>query len=228
MSRRTEPGQRSRRPTPTDDELVVGSLGGSTEAFRLLVERFQRPVLSVIARMVGDRSLAEDLAQDVFIKAYRKLDSFDRQRKLSSWLFKIAHNTTLDHLRRSQLDTVPLEATSSHGDDSWEVLPTRDEDGPERRAEHAQLMSGMSAALGRLPPHYREVLVLRFQQGLAYHEIAEITGLAMGTVKVQLHRARKRLAKELAEAGFAPPGRWQEEKPRKRHKGSVTTGTGDP
>ncbi|MEM7586899.1 MAG: sigma-70 family RNA polymerase sigma factor [Acidobacteriota bacterium] len=199
-----------RSVVPSDDALVAGTLAGSVEAFRMLVERFQRPVLSLIARMVGNRELAEDLAQEVFVKAYRKLALFDRQRKLSSWLFKIAHNTAIDHLRRSQLDTVPLEAQSSEGEDSWDVLPANEAEGPERRAEHAELVRGLDAALGRMPPHYREILVLRFQQGLAYHEIADITGLAMGTVKVQLHRARKRLASELAEAGFAPPGRWQE------------------
>ncbi len=216
---RTALGQpRSGTPSPTDDELVLATLAGSAEAFRLLVERFQRPVLSVIVRMVSDRSLAEDLAQEVFVKAYYKLGLFDRQRKLSSWLFKIAHNTTVDYLRRSQLDTVPLEASTAEGNESWEVLPNRDEDGPEGRAEHAQLVRALSAALGRLPPHYREILLLRFQQGLAYHEIADVMGLAMGTVKVQLHRARKRLAAELDEAGFAPPGRWQENSSRQRNK----------
>ena len=194
----------------TDAELVARTLAGSPEAFRILVERFQRPVMSVIARMIGDKSVAEDLAQEVFIKAYRKLQTFDRQRKLSSWLFKIAHNTTIDYLRRGRLETVPLEARAADGEASWEVLPTAEEQGPERRAERAQLVSGLNAALGRLKPSYREILLLRFQQGLAYHEIAEVTGLAMGTVKVHLHRARKRLAAELEAGGHASPEKWRQ------------------
>ncbi len=199
----------------TDAELVERTLSGSADAFRQLVERFQRPVLSVISRMVGDPALAEDLAQEVFIKAYRKLHTFDRRRKLSSWLFKIAHNATIDHLRRFNPVTVPLEATAADGEASWEVLESDTAQGPERRAEHAQLVRGLSAALGRLEPRYREILLLRFQQGLAYREIADVTGLAMGTVKVQLHRARKLLAAELVAGGFEPPSAWREKRRRR-------------
>ena len=184
--------------TDDDGELVARALAGSEDAFRRLVERYQRPVLSVIARMVGDPALAEDLAQEVFVKAYRKLRTFDRRRKLSSWLFKIAHNTTLDHLRRFRPETVTLEATTTGGEDSWEVLRADEAQGPERRAESSELMTRLESALGRLIPSYREILLLRFRQGLAYHEIAEVTGMAMGTVKVQLHRARKRLAALMA------------------------------
>ncbi len=180
-----------------DTELVARALGGSADAFRLLVERYQRPILSLIARMVDDRSLAEDLAQETFVKAYRKLGTFDPNRKLSSWLFKIAHNTTLDHLRRGRLETVNLEATTAGGDESWEVLRADEAEEPDHRAERSQLMARLDAALGRLKPGYREILLLRFKEGLAYHEIAEVTGLAMGTVKVRLHRARKRLAAEM-------------------------------
>lgn len=179
-------------------ELVAQVLDGSADAFRLLVERYQRPILSLIARMVGDPSLAEDLAQEVFVKAYRKLGTFDISRKLSSWLFKIAHNTTLDYLRRSKPEIVHLEATGSGSEESWEVLKADAAEEPDHRAERSELMAHLDAALGRLKPGYREILLLRFKEGLAYHEIAEVTGLAMGTVKVRLHRARKRLAAEMA------------------------------
>ena len=208
-----QPSERQGETPITDAELVARTLAGSPDAFRMLVERFQRPVLSLIARMVGDPSLAEDLAQESFVKAYRKLHTFQPQRKLSSWLFKIAHNTTIDHLRRAKPESVALEASTAEGDESWEVLRVAEEEGPEYRAQHAQLLAALDAALGRLPRRYREILTLRFQHGLAYHEIAEVTGVAMGTVKVQLHRARKQLAAELAEAGFAPPGRWQRKSP---------------
>ncbi len=195
------------RDRDNDAELVARTLDGSADAFRRLVERYQRPVLSVIARMVGDPATAEDLAQEAFVKAYRKLRTFDHRRKLSSWLFKIAHNTTIDHLRRARLDTVPLETTAADGENSWETLRASEDEGPERRAEVSQLVAGLDAALGRLKPSYREILLLRFQQGLAYHEIAEVTGVAIGTVKVRLHRARKKLAAELTAAGFGAPGR---------------------
>lgn len=182
-----------------DAELVAQTLAGSTRAFRLLVERYQRPVLSLIARMAGDLSLAEDLAQEVFVKAYRKLGTFDQQRKLSSWLFKIAHNTTIDYLRKSRPETVSLEITAGDEQESWEVLPADETGNPDRRAESSEAIAHLEAALRRLKPSYREILLLRFREGLAYHEIVEVTGLAMGTVKVQLHRARKRLAAEMEE-----------------------------
>ena len=194
------------RDRDNDAELVARALDGSADAFRLLVERYQRPILSLIARMAGDPALAEDLAQEVFVKAYRKLGTFDRRRKLSSWLFKIAHNTTIDHLRRVRPETVTLEATAADGEDSWEVLRAAEAEEPDRRAERSELMARLDRALGRLKPGYREILLLRFKEGLAYHEIAEVTGLAMGTVKVQLHRARKRLAAEMAPDKGEPAG----------------------
>ena len=186
------------RHKDADAELVARTLAGSADAFRLLVERYQRPILSLITRMVHDPALAEDLAQEVFVKAYHKLRTYDPRRKLSSWLFKIAHNTAIDQLRRASLKIVPLEATASDGEESWEILPADEKQGPGQRAERAETMAQLETALGRLSPTYREILLLRFREGLAYHEIAEVTGLAMGTVKVQLHRARKKLAAEMA------------------------------
>lgn len=195
-------------PQLGDGELAQRALAGSSEAYRRLVKRFERPLLSLIRRMVQDPVVAEDLAQEAFVKAFRNLERYDPQRKFSSWLFKIAHNTTLDHLRRRRLDTVPLEVQSDDGDDSWEVLSAPQEAEPEFRAQQKEMAGAVSKALGRLKPAYREILLLRFHQGFAYHEIAEITGLKMGTVKVHLHRARKLLAAELEKAGVEGLERW--------------------
>ena len=101
----------------SDTELVSGALAGSQDAYRDLVARFQRPIFSLIVRMVRDRPLAEDLTQEVFVKAFRALSTYDHRRKFSSWLFKIAHNATIDHLRKGQLQTVPLEDPTSEGAD---------------------------------------------------------------------------------------------------------------
>ncbi len=196
--------------TITDGELVAETLAGSADAYRELVERFQRPVLSLIVRMVHDPTQAEDLAQEVFLKAFRKLRLYDPGRKFSSWLFKIAHNTTIDHLRRKVPETVPLEASADGDEGTWEVLRSPEEEAPDRRAEQAEATAGVLAAIDSLKPQYREVLLLRFQQDLSYLEISEVTGLAMGTVKIHLHRARKQLASALAAAGRKPPGRFSE------------------
>ena len=155
--------------------------------------------------MVRDRALAEDLAQETFVKAFRSLGSYDRRRKLSSWLFTIAHNTTIDHLRRKRLATVPLEV---EGDEISPVdrAAAPAAEGPERVALRADLLRAFEAALTELRPDYAEVLVLRFQEGMAYDEIAEVMGLPLGTVKTHLHRARKALAARLQELGVYRPG----------------------
>ena len=195
-----------RTPPPGDEELVARTLAGQTDAFSQLVERYQRPVLSLIYRMVHDPVLAEDLAQEAFVRAYQRLDRYQPGRKFSSWLFKVAHNRTIDHLRRKKPLEVDLEATSEDGQSSWEVLEA-DEDSasPQRHMEMRETARSISAALADLRDNYREVLVLRFEHELSYQEIADITGASLSSVKVQLHRARKALARELEERGVEAP-----------------------
>ncbi len=188
-----------------DEQLVKQALEGSEEAFRDLVTRYQRPIFALVLRMVRDPAEAEELAQDVFIKAYGALDRFDRSRKFSSWLFKIAHNTAIDRLRRKRIATVPLETPPGEPDPLAVLSDTRVES-PSAATERGELAEAFEAALSRLRPAYREVLLLRFQQGMAYDEIADVTGLALGTVKTHIHRARKAVARELAKEGWGPGG----------------------
>ncbi len=193
--------------TPSDSDLVAATLDGSQEAYGDLVRRYERPVLGLILRMVRNRALAEELAQEVFLKAYTRLASYDPGRRFSSWLFKVAHNATIDHLRRRQLDTVPLERSPSQGADSSEtqwadLLAGPETEGPEQQAVHAELVEAIETALGSMRPGHREVLLLRFRHGLTYDELVEVTGLPLGTVKTHLFRARKRLAKLLEDAGW--------------------------
>jgi RNA polymerase sigma-70 factor (ECF subfamily) len=195
-----------------DEQLVQDALAGSQRAYRELVHRFERPVYNLVARMVRDRTLAEDLAQDAFVKAFSRLDSYQpAQGKFSNWLFKIAHNTTIDHLRRSELDTVPLDAGDPEATDYHAILADPDARTPLDRAEVSDLGEALGEAVERLRPEYREVIVLRHQEGMAYEEIADLAGLPLGTVKTYIHRARKELAALLVEAGWGPaeesPGR---------------------
>ncbi len=191
-------------PAPTDDQLVQAALQGSADAYRFLVERYQRPVLSVVARMVRDPGLAEDLTQEAFARAFQSLRSFDPDRSFSSWLFKIAHNRAIDHLRRKRRPMVPLEASDASGQDSWEVIEAPEHQSPLRQAESAELSEVIDRALTELRPNYRQVLILRFQAGLSYQEIADTMEISMASVKVLLHRARKQLATVLTAEGLAP------------------------
>jgi RNA polymerase sigma-70 factor, ECF subfamily len=182
--------------------LVARAVGGSEEACRRLVERYQRPLYALILRMVREPAVAEELAQDAFVKAFGALGRFDPRWKLSSWLFKIAHNTAIDHLRRREPPSVSLSPPEADGPDYAAALADPDAPDPQRTAERRDLAREIERSMGRLRPEYREVLVLRFEEGLAYEEIAEVLALPLGTVKTHIHRARKELAALLAAAGW--------------------------
>ncbi len=187
-----------------DIELVRSALAGSQDAYRDLVLRYQRPILSLIRRMVRHGNQAEDLAQEVFIKAFRALSSFDQDRKFSSWLFKIAHNTAIDRLRRKELRTVPLETPDQDKPDLVSVLPDTGAETPVGRIERRDMARAIELAIASLRPLYREVVILRYQEGLSYEEISEVTELPLGTVKTHLFRARKAMVAHLETEGWSP------------------------
>ena len=192
----------------SDAEVAQEARTGSQEAYHELVRRFERPVFSLIVRMVRDRATAEDLTQEAFIKAFSNLDRYDPQRKFSSWLFKIAHNATIDHLRRRRPDTVPLEASPDEEDAAGldRVLSDPGQRGPQVAAARSELAAALETAVAGLRPEYREIVVLRFAEGLSYQEIAEVADLPMGTVKTHLHRAHKELVAALEERGWGAEG----------------------
>jgi RNA polymerase sigma-70 factor (ECF subfamily) len=190
----------------TDAELVASAVRGSQDAFRELVKRFERPVYSLVLRMVQDPATAEDLAQEIFVKAFRRLDTYDSRWKLSSWLFKIAHNTAIDHLRRGTPETVPLEAG---GEDEGRgglaaVLADETVEDPRAAAERHDLARSLERAIRRLRPDYREAVLMFYVHGASYQEICEVTGQPLGTVKTNLHRARKELAQAMTGLGWGP------------------------
>lgn len=189
----------------TDNDLVQRALAGSQDAYTELLRRYERPVFTIVLRMVRDRALAEDLAQEAFVKAFGKLGTFEPGKKLSSWLFKIAHNTAIDHLRRRNLETVSLDEPAGDEPDAA-PRPVEDRDGetPFDAAERSDLSRALTRAVSALRPEYRDVILLRYQAGLEYGEIAEQTGFPLGTVKTYIHRARKQLSGLLAEEGWTP------------------------
>ena len=171
------------------------ALGGSERAFRSLVERYQRGVLSLIVRIVGNREDAEDVAQETFVKAFTRLDTFDPTYKFSNWLFKIAHNTALDALRkRGAIPSVVEVGGEGEGDDPWVRVADTRAQAPDEAAAMAEFRGDVEEALARLRPEFREVVVLRHLEGRAYEDIAQIMDLPLGTVKTFLFRARRELA----------------------------------
>jgi RNA polymerase sigma-70 factor (ECF subfamily) len=187
----------------TDAELVEQSLAGREDAFRGLVVRHQRSVYNLIARMLRNPSLAEELAQETFLRAFKNLRSFDSRFKFSNWVLRIAHNAAIDAMRRRGPHEVSLDEPLEHGGGTLAdvVADPRSEDAV-RAVEHRDLARSLGAAVGHLRPEYRRMVVLRYQEDLGYEEIAEITGLPLGTVKSHLHRARAEMAAFLKREGL--------------------------
>lgn len=184
----------------SDAELAREALAGSEAAYRELVTRYATPAVNFIFRFVRDRALAEDLAQEGFLRVYQRLNTFDPGRKFSSWFFQVLRNITIDYLRINRLPTSSLDELTEDGNPG--ATADRDSASPEALAGQGELATAMDAALARIRPEYREVVVLRYQEGLTQPEIAEILGIPAGTVKTYLHRARKELAGILAKQGW--------------------------
>jgi RNA polymerase sigma-70 factor (ECF subfamily) len=184
----------------SDAELARDALAGSEAAYRDLVARYAAPAVNFIYRFIRDRALAEDLAQEGFLRVYQRLNTYDPERKFSSWFFQVLRNITIDYLRVNRVPTASLDALEEEGRSGAAV--DRESASPEQAAQQGELAKAMAAALSRIRPEYREVVVLRYQEGFTHPEIAEILGLPSGTVKTHLHRARKELAEILSEAGW--------------------------
>jgi RNA polymerase sigma-70 factor (ECF subfamily) len=185
----------------TDQEIVVLARQGREAAYRELIGRYQRPVFSLIYRLVRDREKSEDLAQETFIKVLNALDRYDPSYKFSSWIFKIAHNTSLDHLRKKEPHMLSLEG-SPHAETASEqeasvIQALSTEETPEDYAASRELGATLEVAIGKLRPEYRTAIILCHVEGRPYEEIAETMGVPLGTVKTYIHRARNELKKEL-------------------------------
>jgi RNA polymerase sigma-70 factor (ECF subfamily) len=181
----------------TDQEVVARAREAREAAFRELIGRYERPVFSLIYRLVRDRERAEDLSQETFIKVLNALDRYDPSYKFSSWIFKIAHNTALDLLRKKEPDTLSLEG-SPHASTAAEaeastVAVASDAPSPEDYTAQKELSGVLEAAIALLRPEYRTAIVLCHLEGRAYEEIAEIMAVPLGTVKTYIHRARHEL-----------------------------------
>jgi RNA polymerase sigma-70 factor (ECF subfamily) len=187
---------------PSDAELAMEALAGSENASRVLVARYATPAVNFVFRFVHDRALAEDLAQEGFLRVFQRLKTYDPERKFSSWFFQVLRNVTIDYLRVNRLATSSLDELAEAGHEG--ATADRESASPAQMAENEALARALDHALTRIRPEYREVVVLRYQEGLTQPEIADILGLPGGTVKTYLHRARKELALILAEKGWAP------------------------
>ena len=184
-------------PTATDQEVVLWARKGYERAYRELVRRYQRPIFSLIYRMVRDRERAEDLAQETFVKVLNALESYRPEYKFSSWIFKIANNAAIDHLRRKELDTLSLDgapdAVTSERREGTSLQIADQSESPLQELEARELGGEIERAIAQLRPEYQSCILLRHVQGYAYEEISDMLDLPLGTVKTYIHRARSEL-----------------------------------
>ncbi len=177
--------------------LVQQALRGDEKAFAGLVAAFQGPVYNLCYRLLGTPMEAEEAAQETFLRAYRRLHTYNPEQKLSSWILAIAAHYCIDRLRRRRLASTPIDEAQSTRP---EGAPQAPEESLLRREREREIQD----LLARLPESYRTVIVLRYWQDLSYEEMAEMLGTTESAIKSKLHRARELLAANMKEGRAIP------------------------
>jgi RNA polymerase sigma-70 factor (ECF subfamily) len=188
-----QPGAHAGALMNSTEELVARVRAGDEEGFRLIFERYSRPVLGFIFDMVGDRNVAEDLAQETFVRAFRGLAALRDESKLSTWLFQIAKNVARESLRERRRTGTRVEI-----DDEEVFFELHDErPTPAGQLLDKELNGVIRKALMRLDEEKRLVFTLKVLQHRSYEEIAEITGFSVSKLKTDLHRARAEMRRRI-------------------------------
>lgn len=183
-----------------ESRLLESARGGDLRAFSRLVLRHQDAIYGLVVRLVGDADTAEELTQDVFLKAHRGLESFRGDARFSTWLYRIAVNLCHDH-RASLAARKRKEETSLEDSEKIGVAIPDPSAGPDDVAAIAQMTRAFQDGLDALEDAYREAFLLRHQRDLAYDEIAEVLGISRSNAKVRVHRAREMILQALREKG---------------------------
>jgi RNA polymerase sigma-70 factor, ECF subfamily len=184
----------------SDIELISRALGGREDGFEELVRRYQRPITGYVFRMLSDYEASLDVTQEVFIKVYNSLNRYSSDYKFSTWLYRIAHNAAIDHMRRNSVNQQSLETENADG--TYQLQIESPNPTPEQDRERAEWRTEIEAVVKCLPAAYKDLILLRHSRDLSYDEIAEVTGLPLGTVKNRLFRAREMMREIFIERGF--------------------------
>lgn len=194
-------GSWSQRLEETDINLVKRTRNGDRRAFNELVTRYQRRLFGVCFAMVRNHDDAMDLVQESFVRAYRNLDRFEGNSTFYTWIYRIAKNVCIDHLRKAQRQrTVDYDDAVGRDEDSESsILPPRLDVNPAQVLGRKELMEKIEKAINDLSPKHREIILLREVEGMAYSEIAEVLEISIGTVMSRLFFARKNLQNALAD-----------------------------
>jgi len=180
-----------------DKDLVRRTLEGEKEAFEMIIQKYRQPLLNYIGRMVGERELALDFTQEVFIKSYASLHTYQPQHKFSTWLFKIASNYTIDYWRKKKIDAFSIDQTQDQNSYRPSMqIPSTDPSVTEKY-EMAEIREKIERNLEKIPPSLRELFVWRHVNEFSYDEIAEIKEMPVGTIKNKVFQAKELLRKHL-------------------------------
>src|SRR4030043_1652880 len=182
-----------------DQVLVRRTLRGDKKAFEMIVRKYQQPLLNYVGRMVGERELALDFTQDVFVRAYSSLRSFEPRYKFRPWPVKIASDLVIDHWRKKKLPTFSLSEPVSKDEDSLTLDVPDNDPSVGRKFELAELGQRIDLALEKLPGPLRELFVWRHVNELSYEEMAEIKGLPLGPIKNRVFQAKEMVRRLLQE-----------------------------
>ncbi|HCW07722.1 MAG TPA: RNA polymerase subunit sigma-24 [Cytophagales bacterium] len=176
-----------------DFKLIDMAIGGDDKAYAKLLTRYRRPVFHMILKMVRNIDDAEDLTMESFSKAFRSLHKFKKDFTFSTWLFRIATNNTIDHIRKRKLHTLSIDNTYTDDDGQSVGMDVQDKNNPDPQEEaiRAQKEEIIQEFVNMLPGKYQKLVRLRYFHELSYEEIAEEIEAPLGTVKAQLHRARE-------------------------------------
>ncbi len=185
---------------PVDDgegKIISAALSGDQRAYATLVDKHKSAIFHIINRIVRNDEVARDLVQETFMKAFASLASYRSEYRFSTWLYKIAANSSIDHLRKKRIQALSLDRPMETEDGSVGMdIPDYSYD-PERELVKKQQRFSIEEAIESLPDKYREVIIYRHKDDKSYDEIADLLGIPVGTVKARIFRARELLKKKL-------------------------------
>lgn len=194
MKIRTKASEKSRAE---DLKHINAAINGDQDAFAWLMKKYKGPLQNLIFKMIREKNDVEDLVQEVFIKAFNSLQNYNQEFAFSTWIYRIAINNTIDYLRKKRLNTFSIDTDDYEDEDKpkFEIPDTTYSADANLILEQRQKI--INDAIDSLPEKYKKIIELRHKDDLSYEEISEILNLPIGTVKVQLFRARELLNKYL-------------------------------
>lgn len=180
-----------------ESAIIAAALSGNQKAYARLVETHRVAVFHIVNRIVHNDEATRDLVQETFMKAFTSLGSYRSEFRFSTWLYKIAANSSIDYLRKKRIHALSLDAPMETGDGQMEIEVPDETHNPEMQLVRKQQRISIDEAINSLPPKYREVIELRHKDDKPYEEIADLLGIPVGTVKARIFRARELLKQKL-------------------------------